>query len=175
MRRPPILLDFAHTRPRLNRFGAALLIAGAAGVLLVAADYRSVAAQGAGLEARLGAIRPGSRAGVGSKAAGRAAEEAGAAVAELATPWSLLLQELEAAGADSKGSIAVLAVEPDREKRQVQVLAEARTLPIALAYVERLQKSRALRYPMLVNHEVQVKDAERPVRFQIRADWRIAP
>lgn len=175
MRRPPILLDFATTRPRLNRFGAALLIAGAAGVMWVAVDYRSVAAQSAGLEAQLGAIRPGSRAAVGNKAVARAAEEAGAAVAELATPWSLLLQELESAGADSKGSIAVLAVEPDREKRQVQVLAEARTLPIALAYVERLQKSRALRYPMLVNHEVQAKDAERPVRFQIRADWRIAP
>jgi hypothetical protein len=124
---------------------------------------------------RLAAISPDHRAAIPDKAAARAAEEAGDAVAELATPWSILLKELERAGEDSNGSVAILAVEPDREKRQVRVVAEARTLPIALAYVERLQKSTALRYPMLESHEVQAKDPERPVRFQIKADWSTSP
>lgn len=175
MMRPRIELDFARRRPRVNRLGTALLAVGIAGATLVVVDYRSVAARSAGLEMRLAAISPDRSTATPDKAAVRAAEDAGAAVAELATPWSVLLQELELASTDSKGSVAVLAVEPDREKRQVRVFAEARSLPIALAYVERLQKSRALRYPMLESHEVQAKDPERPVRFQIKADWRLAP
>jgi len=38
--------------------------------------------------------------------------------------------------------------------------------------VQRLQVSDALRYPMLESHEVQTRDPEKPVRFQIRAEWR---
>jgi len=173
--RPRIELDFARKRPPVNRVGAALLAVGLVCATLVVADYRGIAAESAGLEVRLSAISPDHRAAAPDKAAARAAEEAGDAVAELATPWSVLLQELERAGEDSDGSVAVLAVEPDREKRQVRVVAEARTLPIALAYVERLQKSAALRYPMLESHEVQAKDPERPVRFQIKADWKASP
>jgi len=173
MKRPRIELDFARKRPRVNRLGAALLAVGVVGAILVLVDYQNVAAQSAGLEMRLAATGPDLSGAKPDKATERAAADAGAAVAELATPWSVLLQELELASADSKGSVSVLAVEPDREKRQVRVLAEARSLPIALAYVERLQKSHALRYPMLQSHEVQEKDPERPVRFEIAADWRL--
>ena len=84
-----------------------------------------------------------------------------------------LLRDLELASAERNTSVAVLSVEPDRDKQQVRVLAEARNLSMALAYVERLQKSEALRFPMLESHAIQEKDPQRPVRFQLRADWSI--
>jgi hypothetical protein len=174
MTRARIELDLSGRR-RINPRGAALLALGAVAAALVLADYWSDTARREGLELRLADLQPERTAHGPDKAAQRVAEENRAALADLTMPWSRLLRELEAASADSKDSVAVLGVEPDRDKRQVRVLAEARTLPIALAYVERLQKSQALRYPMLESHEVQLRDPQRPVRFQIRADWNTAP
>jgi hypothetical protein len=175
MKRARIELDFARRQRRFNRRGAVLLALGIAGAVLVLADYQSDRARRAGLELRVADINSVRVERKPDKAAERAAQDSRAALAELTMPWSRLLQELELASAESKGSVAVLGIEPDRDKRQVRVLAEARTLPIALAYVERLQKSQALRYPMLESHEVQVRDPQRPVRFQIRADWSVGP
>lgn len=172
--RPRLELDFARTKPRVRKLGIVLLGVGIVGAALVLLDYRTVATQIEGLQLRIADIAPGHRAAAPDKTASRAVDDARDAVTELSTPWSLLLRELELASQDSKGTVAVLGVEPDREKRQVHVVAEARTLPTALAYVERLQRSQALRYPMLESHEVQSKDPEHPVRFQIRADWRLA-
>ena len=127
-----------------------------------------------GLELRLGDIESARSAGMGTVSAGTA-EEAGPLVTELGAPWSLLLQELETASQDIGGAVAVLAVEPDREKGRVRIVAEARDLPTALAYIERLQKSNALRFPMLDSHEVRTEDHDQPVRFQLSAEWRNSP
>lgn len=168
-------LDFARSRPRRNWRGAVLFAIGAVACILVATDYRDVLNRRDGLVMQLEGLRAVPRGMKPDKATERLNQEAGAALAELSTPWSQLLQELEVASAASSGSIAVLGIEPDRDKHQIRVLAEARTLPGALAYVERLQKSQALRFPMLESHEVQQKDPQRPVRFQIRADWSLSP
>jgi hypothetical protein len=175
MTRALIELDFARSRPRMNWRGAVLLAIGAAACIVVATDYRDLANRREGLDMRLEGLHAKHRTVKPDKATERLNEEAGVAFAEISTPWSQLLQELEVASAESSGSVAVLGIEPDRDKHQIRVLAEARTLPGALAYVERLQKSQALRYPMLESHEVQQKDPQRPVRFQIRADWSISP
>jgi hypothetical protein len=37
--------------------------------------------------------------------------------------------------------------------------------------VQRLRKAQALRYPMLDSHELRTEDKDRPVRFQVSADW----
>jgi len=174
MTRARIELDLSGRR-RINRRGAALLTLGVAAAGFVLADYWGDSARREGLEVRLADLQPVRAAHKPDKAAQRVAEENRAALADLTMPWSRLLRELEVASADSRDSIAVLGVEPDRDKRQVRVLAEARTLPIALAYVERLQQSQALRYPMLESHEVQLRDPQHPVRFQIKADWNAAP
>ncbi len=108
---------------------------------------------------------------MGTVAAG-SAEEAGPVVAELGAPWSLLLQELETASQDIGGAVAVLAVEPDRDKGRIRIVAETRDLATALAYILRLQKSNALRYPMLDSHEVRAEDHDQPVRFQLSAEWK---
>ena len=90
---------------------------------------------------------------------------------ELVTPWSQLLAELERASSDKSGDVAVLSIEPDHGKHRVKVTAEARTLKLALAYVQRLRKSPSLHYPMLDSHEIRNEDKDRPVRFQLSADW----
>ena len=84
-----------------------------------------------------------------------------------------MLDDLEAASRDSDNSIAVLSVQPDRETRRVTLVAEARSLPAALNYVQRLQHSKSLRHPMLDSHEVRTDSAERPVRVQITAEWKL--
>ena len=96
MTRPQIELDFARKRPRVNRIGAALFAAGILGAALVIADYRGMAAESDGLEMRLAAISPDPDAAIPDPAAMRVAEEARAAVSELATPWSILLEGIGA-------------------------------------------------------------------------------
>jgi hypothetical protein len=166
----PILLDFKDRRRPGGIAGAVILTLGAAGAIFSGMQFRAANLTLAGLELRLEAIESTHSSGMGSVTAG--AEDAGPVVAELGAPWSLLLQELETASQDIGGAVAVLAVEPDREKGRVRIVAEARDLPTALAYIERLQKSNALRFPMLDSHEVRTEDHDQPVRFQLSAEWK---
>ena len=92
--------------------------------------------------------------------------------AELSIPWSLLLSELESAGKDSAATVSLLQVEPDPGKHIVRITAEAKSLPAALAYLQRLQQSKVLRYPMLESHEFKKDDPEHPVRVKLAAEWR---
>ncbi len=57
----------------------------------------------------------------------------------------------------------------------MHITGEAKDLPLALAYVQRLQSSSLLRYPMLDSHELKADDPQRPVRFAMTAEWREAP
>lgn len=173
---PPVRLDFAARRRRRDATGIVLLSAGVMSVVAILAGYQRARTEADGLELRLEALASApSAVGDLGNAGPRVIGDADAVIAELATPWATLLGDLEAANADSEQSVALLAIEPDREHRKVRIVAESRTLPAALAYAERLQKSTAVRFPLLQSHEVQVKDEYRPVRFQIAADWRIPP
>ena len=176
--RPAIQLDFAGARRGLSVAGALLLglgIVAAVGVLL---EYRAVGQHRAGLELRLAALTRAAAlaaAPVDTVADARIAVSAQQAAADLATPWTLLLSELEQASKDSQGQVALLGVEPDHAKHNVRVSAEARTLALALAYVQRLQASRSLAYPMLDRHEIRADDAQHPVRFELTGSWRDTP
>jgi hypothetical protein len=176
--RPAIRLDFAGGRRGLSVAGALLLAVGllaAGGVLL---EYRDLGQHRAGLELRLAAAaRAQARAAPApeSTAEARVAVSAQQAALDLATPWTLLLSELEQASQDSQGQVAVLGVEPDHAKHNVRVTAESRTLALALDYVKRLQSSRSLAYPMLDRHEIRADDAQHPVRFELTGAWRDEP
>jgi hypothetical protein len=165
-----MLLDFKGQRRRGGIVGAIVLMCGALGAAFAAMQFHESRQTLSGLELRLDAIESRRNAGMGPVAAG-VVEEAEPLVGEVGAPWSVLLQELETASHDSGGAVAVLAVEPDREKGRIRIVAEARDLPTALAYIERLQKSNALRYPMLDSHEVRTEDRDQPVRFQLSAEW----
>ncbi len=171
MKIEPMRLDFQTPARSGGPVGFAILVLGCLALLALALQFRAASLQREGLELKLEALQATHRAGIDA-GAGQNAEDAAPVVTMLGAPWALLLQELESASHDEADSVAVLAVEPDREKGRIRITAEARNLDTALAYVQRLQKSRALKYPMLDSHEIRVEDRDQPVRFQLSADWK---
>jgi len=172
MSAPAVILDFASGRARMTLAGIVLFLLGVGAAGAAWLEYRAVEARRAGLELKLESSLRRSQHGLVIDERGiRLIEDAGRVVRELGTPWTNLLAELEVASRDTQGQIAVLSVEPDHEKHRVHITGESRDLPLALAYVRRLQSSRALRYPMLDSHEVRADDAQRPVRFAMTAEW----
>jgi len=176
MSAPLVNIDFVARRSRLTLAGALLLLLGASAAVGTYAEYRLMQARRAGLELKLEAAarRNHHEPGLDARTAGFA-EAAGRMAEQLGAPWTQLLAELESASRDSSGQIAVLSIEPDAVKHNVHITGESKDLPLALAYVQRLQASSLLRYPMLDSHEVKADDAQRPVRFAMSAEWREAP
>jgi hypothetical protein len=172
MSAPLLLVDFQGTRRSGGVVGAVIA---ALGVLAIGGAWlqlRGVAAQRQGLELKREALaRATGRSAQLAQIKGLGSQDTVKTVRALATPWSKLLSELEAASSDNTGSVAILAIEPDHAKHRVKVTAEARNLPVALSYVQRLKKTGILRYPMLDSHEVRTDDREHPVRFELSADW----
>ena len=176
--RNAIQLDFAGGRPGLSLAGGLLLALGVVAAAVVAFEYRAIGAHRAGLELRLAAVtraKTPAPSRLDAAADARIAVSAQQAAFDLATPWTLLLSELEQASKDAQGQVALLGVEPDHAKHSVRVSAEARTLALALAYVQRLQSSHSLEYPMLDRHEIRAEDAQHPVRFELTGEWRDLP
>jgi hypothetical protein len=175
MSAPVVTVDFANRRSPVTLVGALLLLLGASAAAATYAEYRFLQARRAGLELKLEAAtrRNHHEPGLDARAAGFA-EAAGRMAEQLGTPWTQLLTELEGASRDSSGQIAVLSIDPDPAKHIVHITGESKDLPLALAYVQRLQGSTLLRYPMLDSHEVKADDSQRPVRFAMTAEWREA-
>lgn len=175
--RNAIQLEFSGARPALTLASGVLLAVGVVACGAVFLEYRNIAQHRAGLEVRLAAqarADAASAAPAETPADARIAVSVQQAATDLATPWTLLLSELEQASKDSQGEVALLGVEPDHGKHSVRVSAEARTMNLALAYVERLQASRSLSYPMLDRHEIRADDAQHPVRFELTGEWKDA-
>jgi hypothetical protein len=165
-----IRLDFVAPVHRAPRVGAALCVAGLAAAIGVGLAFDARLTERSRLDAELGALSQPRR--IVSPAAAKAAEEAATIERELAVPWSQLLAELEAASHDVSAKVSLLQVEPDPSKRTVEITAEVRSLPDALVYLERLQQSKVLRYPMLESHERRKDDPEHPLRVKLAAEWR---
>jgi hypothetical protein len=168
-----VVLDLVASPRRLTAAGAGLLAVGLLAAGALAVNVRDLGQRQAALAAELDARRPAPRPVAHRPADERAERDLAAMRRELALPWSKLLGELEAASHDAEQDVALLAVEPDPEKRVVHVKAESRSLSAALGYLERLQSSTALRYPMLESHEISKDDPEHPVRVQLVAEWRL--
>ena len=168
-----VQIDFVRRSHRFPVFGVLLLGVGLVAAAAVGLEYHAVQMHRAALELRLTASMLAQQRPVrDSEVRSRETERTDLAARELATPWTALLAELEQASQDSTGQIAVLGVEPDHAKHRVHIIAEARDLALALAYVQRLQTSHLLRYPMLDSHEVRQDDAQHPVRFELSSEWR---
>jgi hypothetical protein len=166
-----VRLDFVAPVHQAPALGAALCVAGVAFAVFVGVSFATTLGERSRLDAALGALAPAVKAQ--GPAAGRSAEENATIERELSVPWSKLLGELESASHDIQFGVALLEVEPDPSKKQVRITAEAKSLPAALAYLERLQKSRVLKYPMLESHERQKDDPEHPIRIKLAAEWRL--
>lgn len=170
MKRPKLVqLDFVAPARQAPVAGALLLVLGLGAAVGVGMYFDTAINERNRLDAQLNALT--SQHGPRQPSSIRSAEDAAKIEAELSIPWSQLLTELEAAGADSSSTVSLLQVEPDPGKKVVRITAEAKTLPDALAYLQRLQKSRVLRFPMLESHELKKDDPEHPVRVKLAAEW----
>ncbi|HWD30628.1 PilN domain-containing protein [Pseudomonas caricapapayae] len=89
---------------------------------------------------------------------------------QLQRPWERLFDMLEALPQDD---VALLTLTPDARKGQVRISAEARDLEAMLTFHKRLEASGELRDVSLLNHEIQAKQAEHPVQFNLSATWEI--
>lgn len=83
-------------------------------------------------------------------------------------PWDALFASLELSANDR---VALLAIEPDTERREVRLSVEAKDLSSMLDYVRVLEFAPALRNVRLLGHQVNTQDAQRPVRFTVEAGW----
>jgi hypothetical protein len=167
----PLQLDFVAAPRRGSIAGVAVLAIGAALAAWTVNDYSTLSAQSASLDMQIEQREPRGAVVSGAGIDRGAVQEAEDALTSLALPWAQLLDDLEAVAANSKRDVALLSLEPDLEKRRVRIGAEARSLPAALTFVRELQGAAALKYPLLDKHEVQVEQRERPVYFEMTADW----
>jgi len=173
MSAPIVNIDFVGRRPTVTLAGGLLLLVGVGAAVAAGLEYQRLESRRAGLELKLeAASRHGKRQAAEDVQSAALNEEAARLAQQLGTPWTKLLAELEAASHDSDGQIALLSVEPDQAKHNVHITGESRDLPVALAYVQRLQSSSLLRYPMLDSHDVRSEDPQHPVRFAMTAEWR---
>lgn len=91
-----------------------------------------------------------------------------AAVLQLNTPWQALR---DAIGAATPPSIALLTLEPDPRRRSMRITAEAKTSDDMIAYIEQLKQQELFGAVALVRHEISELDPNKPIRFQLDAQW----
>lgn len=168
---PSVARSLFHTGPAAWALGLlALLLCLAAAAL----GWQMLARQRA-FDAQLAALRVRANAPVAApvQAQGPAisptqAAAVNAAVLQLNLPWRALH---DAIGAATPPSIALLALEPDAHKRTMRITAEAKTSDDMIAYVEQLKQQELFDAVALTRHEINDQDPNKPIRFQLDAQW----
>ncbi|HEX6828061.1 MAG TPA: hypothetical protein VF104_03680 [Burkholderiales bacterium] len=169
----PLALDFRRT-PKASPAGYAVLAAGLLAAGLAVAAHLELGQESARLDAleeRANLAGEGARKEqlpVQGRSEKAALDNAKSVVEHLTVPWDRLFSALEAI---EEKQVALLSVTPNVQKRQIRIFAEAKTLNDMLAYHRKLEETKAFADVALTEHEVQVQDPERPVRFNIIATW----
>lgn len=177
----PMKIDFAAAGWRRALYSAhpAVLLAGAAGVLLLAAAAglgmqaaKQQAARDAALSAQqrkqAAAVRAPVRQPETAIPEGQAAA-VNAAVLQLNLPWRQLQDAVAAANSPA---VALLALDPDSRKQTLKITAEAKNSDDMVAYIEQLKQQEFFTGAVLLRHETNDQDPNRPLRFQVEAQWR---
>jgi Tfp pilus assembly protein PilN len=90
-------------------------------------------------------------------------------VLQLNLPWRALR---DAIAAGTPPGIALLALEPDAHKRSMRITAEAKTSDEMVGYIALLKQQELFRDVALTRHEINDQDPNRPLRFQLEAEWK---
>jgi Tfp pilus assembly protein PilN len=96
------------------------------------------------------------------------AQAVNAAIGQLNLPWRDLQDALAAA---TPTNVALLALEPDAKKRQLKLRGEAKSSDDMVAYIEALKAQEFFSDVVLMKHEINDQDPNRPIRFQLAASW----
>ena len=98
----------------------------------------------------------------------RETKQANAVILALSLPWKEFFEALEAS---QTSEVAVLTIEPNAQKGIVRISAEAKKLESMLAYVASLQKITMFHDVLVMSHQIQDQDPQKPIRFVIQASW----
>jgi len=98
-------------------------------------------------------------------------KEANRVIDRLSMPWGLLFREIEGLASDE---VTLLGIEPDTDKGEIRLIAEAKDFSAMLGYLKRMQGVPLFADPHIVTHQIQQQDPQRPVRFTVSAGW-VAP
>jgi Tfp pilus assembly protein PilN len=96
-----------------------------------------------------------------------------AAIGQLNLPWRDVFNAIEAA---TPKSVALVSLQPDAKRGVVTIVAEAKTSDDMIAYIEQLKKQAFFTAVWLNKHELNEQDPNKPLRFQLAAQWQaVAP
>lgn len=170
----PLQLDYQRSHTSSRVAGMTLLAVAVAVSIMLYRGYSDLSAEVERVEDKLARLEKLS----GRKAAGRDAgdtdlsvqevKRAGEVLERLALPWDKLFKAVESSASEH---VALLSIQPDEKRGSVSIGGEARNVDAMLEYVRRLQQSGTLRNIHLVNHQVELQDAQMPVRFLVVATW----
>ena len=154
----------------LLALGIGLLVALLIAQQLWQAERQALEAQVQHLEQQLGR-RPASSAPLNSAASREQAERLAqmrSVSQQLQRPWEQLFDRLEGLPQED---VALLTLTPDARKGQLRISAEARNLEAMLQFHKRLESIDQLRDVSLLNHEINARQPEHPVQFNLSATW----
>jgi Tfp pilus assembly protein PilN len=170
----PLRLDYQRSHASSRAAGMALLAAAVALSFMLYTGYSDLSAEAelaadklARLE-KLSGRKPATRATGAADLSAQEMKRAGEVLERLALPWDTLFKAVESSAGEH---VALLSIQPDEKRGSVSIGGEARNVDAMLEYVRRLQQSGTLRNVHLVNHQVEVQDAQMPVRFLVVATW----
>ncbi|MHB1093015.1 hypothetical protein [Thiobacillus sp.] len=162
-------LDFDfHPRPaRPGLLGAALALAGVAAMAWVWMNLQTAHATVAGLAMQIAALEKSQSRPTAHpvKHTDDAARRTRSQVsAQLAYSWQPAFEALAAA---RSGKIALVSLDAVQSTSRLKLVAEARHLADAIAFIDTLQQQPGIRRVELLQHELQADDAQKPLRFTI--------
>jgi len=173
----PLQLDFAAQPGPLRKLGIVLLVAGMVVALWVGRSYQSASEELArrnasweALQSQRSVAAPPSR--DGWKQFDTELGAANQTVGRLSLPWDRLFLEVETSVDEH---VTLLGLEPDADKGELKIEAEARNLDAMLAYAKRMRASPFFKGAYLQSHQMQLQEPQRPVRFTVNARWLLVP
>ncbi len=99
-------------------------------------------------------------------------KDANSVMLQLSLPWNGLFKSI---AGSQQTQVALLSITPDVSRKSIKISGEAKNLDVLLEYLQKLQKADSLRSVYLEKHQIELRSAQRPVRFTIIANWDLAP
>ena len=172
-------LNFALPQPIVKLKGRAhgilVLTASVALAAVLMHHYTELAGEIELVEARIGSLtrltRPGRTAPASREQIAEEVRRANRAAAQLTIPWDDLFDAVESA-TDNK-RVALLALQPNFQKRELKISGEAEEFGAIIEYIGRLERGEALGEVRLISHEVMSRQSSSGIRFELMAKWRV--
>ena len=164
---PRLDFDF-HARPsRPGMLGIALALVGVTAMAWAWMNLQAARATEAGLAMQIAALEQ-----VSSHPAAKPTSHADDAARLTRAHVAALLEyswqpAFDALAAARTSKIALVSLDAVQARSQLKLVAEARKLADAIAYIEALQQQPGIRRVELLQHEVQADDAQKPLRVNI--------